>query len=241
MGSCSLSSLPETRPMSNVQYVEHDLPIEGFSVRVRTLLDRNQLEDGAGEFVDGVSAASWSLSGVVWPSGMALAQLMTKYDVDGKRILEIGCGIAVPSLVLSQRGADVSATDNNAAVRRFLNDNVERNGGSAIPFTCAEWSQSERDTRLGRFDLIIGSDVLYEPDHAADLCAFLEAHATESAEFLMVDPRRGNVGKFSKRMKARGYLVEELPAPTDPETSAPYQVRIVRFRRNNPQSGSNLA
>lgn len=217
--------------MTNVQYTEHRIHVGARLIHVRTLLDRNQLEDDSAEFVDGVSAASWSLSGVVWPSGMALARLMSDYDVTDVRILEIGCGIGVPSLLLSQRGADITATDNNSVAGRFLLENVARNGGRDIPFVCAEWNQSEHDTGLGLFDLIIASDVLYEPDHAEDLCAFLEAHATPSAEFLMVDPRRGNVGKFTKRMVARGYDAEELSAPIDPTTQCAYRVRIVRYRR----------
>ncbi|MFT6398010.1 MAG: putative nicotinamide N-methyase [Bradymonadia bacterium] len=217
--------------MPAVQYEHHSLRLGNFEIHLRTLLDRNQLEDGEAEFVDGVSAASWSLSGVVWPSGMALAQLMLDYDIEGKRILEIGCGIALPSLVLGQRSADITATDNNAAAGRFLLDNTERNGARAIPFECAEWNQSGRETGLGRFDVIIASDVLYEPDHAADLCDFLEAHATPTAEFLMVDPRRGNVGKFTKRMVGRGYDTDELSAPLDPATGDAHRVRIVRYRR----------
>lgn len=59
----------------------------------------------------GISSATWPLFGIVWASGTVLAHLMAEQEIDGLRILEVGCGIALASLVLNQRHANITATD----------------------------------------------------------------------------------------------------------------------------------
>ncbi len=61
----------------------------------------------------GISSAAWPIFGVIWPSGEVLANLMLDYQIKGKRVLEVGCGIALASLVLNQRDADITATDHH--------------------------------------------------------------------------------------------------------------------------------
>src|SRR5690606_9671466 len=46
----------------------------------------------------GISSAQWGLFGQVWPVGTLLAEAMDTAEVEGKRILELGCGIGLPSL-----------------------------------------------------------------------------------------------------------------------------------------------
>ncbi len=53
------------------------------------------------------------------PDGEGLALLMLDYDIKGKRILEMGCGIDLASLVLNSRRADITATDRHPQARRI--------------------------------------------------------------------------------------------------------------------------
>ncbi|NVK54395.1 MAG: histidine kinase, partial [Alteromonadaceae bacterium] len=50
----------------------------------------------------GISSASWPIFGIVWPSGIVLAHFMNNYDTQAKRILEVGCGMALSSLLLNK-------------------------------------------------------------------------------------------------------------------------------------------
>lgn len=87
--------------------------------------------------------------------------------VRGKRILEVGCGIGLASLVLNRRRADMTATDRHPEVQVLLAINTALNGDKEIPFVRTAWADPK--TELGEFNLIIGSDVLYETDHALQL------------------------------------------------------------------------
>ena len=87
---------------------------------IRSLLDRQQFadDDGAAERV-GISTASWPLFGLLWPSGALLAARLGARPVRaGERILEVGCGLALASLVAHRRGADVTASDRHPLTER---------------------------------------------------------------------------------------------------------------------------
>ncbi len=180
--------------------------------RVRTLRNKQQFSDpdGAAERA-GVSVASWPLFGVVWPAGLALAETMSRFPVAGKTILELGCGIGLTSLVLARRGARITACDHHPLAEEFLCRNAELNGLPPITFLNAPWLGP--NPLLGRYDLIIGSDLLYERDHAALLASFIDHHANPAAQVLIADPGRGYVSPFSALLAAQGYVRTAQPLP----------------------------
>ncbi len=165
--------------------------------------------------------------GLLWPAGLALADEMSRFPIAGKRILEVGCGLGASSLVLQRRGADVTATDHHPLAEEFLRTNAALNGLPPIPFLQASWTGRNPD--LGRFDLLIASDVLYERDHPVALAAFLARHAAPAAEIVVADPNRSNRERFRIAMRADGYAHSERrrPFPGAPATRG----RILSFVR----------
>ena len=61
----------------------------------------------------------------------------------------------------------------------------------------------------GRFDLIIGSDLLYERDEGGALASFIARHAAPGALVWIVDPDRGNQSAFNRNMGAQGFALRE--------------------------------
>ena len=163
----------------------------GHDYRIRALSDLQQFADPHHVAARiGISSALWSLFGQVWPSGRVMAEAMSTHDVGGKRILELGCGLGLSSLVLQYRRADITASDHHPLAERFLRHNAAQNKLLAIVYRDLRWEIP--DLTLGLFDLIIGSDVLYESGHADQLAATIFRHATADAEILITDPGRGN-------------------------------------------------
>ena len=208
----------------------HTLEIGRHDVHVRTLRDTQQLGDITGEAERaGVPEAMWSIFGLVWPSGLALARLMAIEDIAGKRIVEVGCGIGLPSHVLNARGADITATDRHPEAERFLEYNTDLNDEARIPFIRSRWAD-EDDAELGTFDLIIGSDLLYERRPTRALADFVERHARPRCEVLLLDPRRGHAPRFASHMDALGFSEEHI-VPQATDDGPAYEGRIYRFRR----------
>lgn len=194
--------------MSSVRVRYTTLEIGDMDIHIRTLRDTLQFEDINGEAQKlGISSATWPLFGVLWPSNQLLARLMLDYYVNGKRVLEVGCGIALASLILNQRSADITATDYHPETEKFLVHNVKLNDGKKIPFVRTGWADQDDD--LGKFDLIIGSDILYEVEHVNLLSAFINRHARGHCDVIIVDPKRGYHAKFSKKMVGLGYVCSQ--------------------------------
>ncbi|MFT4975646.1 MAG: putative nicotinamide N-methyase [Myxococcota bacterium] len=175
-------------------------------IHVRTLRDTQQTSESSDDEL--VPPSMWGLFGIIWDAGLVMAHHVDKLKPEGLRILELGCGIGLASLVLSQQHADITATDYNPAAGRFLQQNTTLNGSDEIPFIHADWSDLQSSDQLGSFDLILGSDVLYERGAAAQLCEFIERHAAPACTVIIVDAHRGNQGRFSKAMAEKGYTCD---------------------------------
>jgi predicted nicotinamide N-methyase len=206
------------------------LSLGGQDYRIRSLLDRQQFSDpdGSAERA-GISSATWPLFGLVWPSSRILAGAMSDFSMEGKRILEIGCGLALASLVMQRRGGDITASDCHPLAAAFLAENLCLNAMAPIPFQTGNWA--DRDPDLGRFDVIIGSDLLYERDQPDILSRFIDRHSRPDVEVIIVDPDRGNRAKFSRDMVDLGYAHTEERAATRQDSGEPYKGRILNYRR----------
>lgn len=211
---------------------------------IRSLADRQQFSDPLGEADRlGISSAAWPFFGMLWPSAAQLAARIALRPVSaGERILEVGCGLALASLVGHRRGADVTASDRHPLAERFLEENLRLNGLAPMKYRHGDWSVPEPppgragapapDIVRGRYDLVIGSDLLYEPDASGALAGFIARHASPAVEVWIVDPDRGNRPAFNRQMAAEGFLMREerLDQPAAAGAAA-YKGRLLVYRR----------
>ena len=117
-------------------------------LHIRSLLDRQQYSDplGAAERL-GISSASWPLFGLLWPSGAHMAARLAQRPVTpGERILEIGCGLALASLVGHRRGADVTASDCHPLAAAFLRENLRLNALAPMKYRHGQWGAAVADS-----------------------------------------------------------------------------------------------
>lgn len=232
--------------MPGYQIKQERVPIAGAGdLIIHSLLDRQQFFDPLGEAERlGISSAAWPLFGLLWPSGMRLAACMALRPVAaGERILELGCGLALPSLVSHRRGADVTASDCHPLAARFLAANLGLNQLLPMKYRHGHWGAADEAAEpdeapamervQGRYDLIIGSDLLYEPDARGDLAGFIGRHAMPLAEVWIVDPDRGNRPSFTRHMAAQGFGLrqERLDRPASAGAVA-YKGRLLVYRRS---------
>lgn len=214
---------------------------------VRSLLDRQQFADPLGEADRlGISSGTWPLFGLLWPSAAELAaQLARRVLRPGERILEAGCGLGLASLVGHRLGADITASDVHPLTADFLAENLRLNRLPPMQYRHGDWAvlpatpmlpqlsgRSLRRRLRGRFDLIIGSDLLYDRDASIALAGFIGRHARPSAEVWIVDPDRGNRGGFNQRMAGQGFVRSEQRLDrAETPTRAGYKGRLLTYLR----------
>lgn len=160
--------------------------------------------------------------GVLWAAGRGLAQYLAGelgHRLEGKRVLEVGCGLALPSLVAAKLGATVTATDFHPDVPYFLEKNKQRNNIWQLDYRVADW---RKDETLGGFDWILGSDILYEKQHPHEVAQRLNELAGQRARIVVADPGRSYWNAFLEEM-AR---VRRKPEVREIEVLEPRQIKV---------------
>ena len=154
--------------------------------------------------------------GVPWPAGEGLAARVAGEAArwEGKRVLELACGLALPTLVLAKLGLpDLTATDLHPDVPEFFRRNLAHNGLAAA-YRPLDW----RTDQAGA-DIILGSDLVYDRKQPPALLAFLRRAAWE--EVWLADPGRPYWDSFAAAAR------EEFGGEEFREGS----VRFLRLRR----------
>ena len=157
--------------------------------------------------------------GVLWPAARALAEEIArrKRSLAGVRMLELGCGLALPALVAAKLGARVTATDLHPEVPGFLAMNLAHNDlpPHALEYHELDW---RTDGLSGRtFELVVGSDILYEAGHPAPVAHALAAHVAPGGSILLADPGRAYLQACLDELARLGFAArEEVVRVADP-------------------------
>jgi predicted nicotinamide N-methyase len=138
----------------------------------------------------------WS---VLWRSGLAMAREVDAADVEGLRIVELGCGLAVTSIAAARGGADVLATDIDPEGLALAERNARENG-VRIETAVIDWAAPEALVEAGPFDLALASDVLYERASVGLLLSLLPRLAPRA---WVADPARPPSGAFLDEARSR--------------------------------------
>ena len=130
----------------------------------------------------------------LWPSGVALARRVAARALKGARVLELGCGLGLPSLAAALAGGRVLATDWSPQAIELLRDNAERNGAE-LELEVADWACPEALIERAPWDLVLGADLLYERRNVAPLLD-LVPKLLAKGELWLADPGRAPAEEF---------------------------------------------
>jgi predicted nicotinamide N-methyase len=180
-----------------VDLVEREVAVAGRTLSLLVPRDSEALLDEEA-FAEDEFMPYWA---ELWPSGLALAEAVA--GVTG-RVLELGCGLGVPSLVAALGGADVTATDWAPEAIALLERNAARVGARV---TARRWRWTAHPPPPA--ELVIAADVLYERRNGPQLLAALDAVVAEGGEAWIADPDRPAAAEFFAAA-AESWTVERL-------------------------------
>ena len=147
-------------------------------------------------------APYWS---VLWRSGVALAREVDSARLRGRRVVELGCGMATPSIAAARAGAHVLATDASAEALALVVRNAELNG-VGVETARVDWSAPDELLARAPFDLVLAADVLYERTSVAPLLTLLPRLAPAA---WVADPGRPAAEPFLERARDRWTIETE--------------------------------
>jgi predicted nicotinamide N-methyase len=141
-------------------------------------------------------APYWS---VLWRSGVALAREVDGMALAGLRVVELGCGLAVPSIAAARAGAELLATDADDEALELVARNARANH-VRVQTALVDWAQPEELVKRAPFDLVLAADVLYERENVALLLKLLPLLAPEA---WLADPGRPTAAPFIEEARRR--------------------------------------
>jgi predicted nicotinamide N-methyase len=136
---------------------------------------------------------------VLWRSGVALARELDGEGLRGLHVVELGCGLAVPSIAAARAGATVLATDSCAEALELVARSAEANG-VRVETAAVDWAEPDELLRRAPFDLVLAADVLYERASVARLLSLLLRLAPSA---WLADPGRPAAGAFLEQASRR--------------------------------------
>jgi len=132
----------------------------------------------------------WRLGkgGILWDASWVMAKYLQSMDLENKRVIELGAGSGLPSIVSCSKGANVVVTD-LPELTQFTQANFEQNlevlrGSYAIQDL--DWqNEDHREALKGHYDLMVLSDLFYLPSLAEDFSKTVRALASEHTTIVM--------------------------------------------------------
>ena len=202
-----------------------DVMVAGREVRIHHPRNADDLIDEQA-FVDDERLPYWA---DLWPSARVLAERVATMPVDGRRFLELGCGTGLVSVAAAIAGFDVTATDYYDEALRFTALNVLVNTGALIDTRIGDWRRFPHD--IGRFELVVASDVLYEQPHAGLIAGVLDRTLTARGSAIIADPGRIAAPQFVDECKERGMPAAILDRITFEEGNIRQTIDLYEVRR----------
>lgn len=155
---------------------------------------------------------------ILWPAAHGLARHLWEHrsELPGTHVIELGCGIGLPSVLAARLGARVLATDFHPDTGTWLLHNAALNGVT-LDYHELDWSEflGGRHTtgglRAGTYALVFGSDLLYERRHIPALVCTLDALCAPGGHAIIADPGRDHLGLFVSAMENSGWRHTLIP------------------------------
>jgi predicted nicotinamide N-methyase len=148
---------------------------------------------------------------ILWPAAHGLARYLWDHRAElrgGTRVIELGCGLGLPSILAARLGARVLATDFHPDTGAWLLHNAALNK-VALEYQELDWNAflkpASQPDRLQPKNLVFGSDLLYEKRHIPALACAIDALCAPGGSAVIADPGRDNLGLFVSTMEKSGW------------------------------------
>ncbi|MBN2450963.1 MAG: methyltransferase domain-containing protein [Lentisphaeria bacterium] len=147
---------------------------------------------------------------ILWDAAKALATFMIERPElwPGRRVLELGCGLGLPSLAAARLGAQVTAADYHPDNEAFFLANARLNGVSSIRYLRMDW---RRPALTDSFDIVLGSDLIYEAAMVGPLAACVRQCCRPGGVCFLADPGRARLQETCSCFEAAGFSADLEP------------------------------
>lgn len=166
----------------------------------------------------------------LWTSAIVLAEkILAGGSLEGKHVLELGCGLGLAGIAAATAGASVTMTDYDDDALMFARWNVAANLAAPaldrVSIRSFDWRQPPDDC----FDLVLGADIVYERRHVTPLLSLFHSALKSGGVAMLGEPDRrvGDEFLLAARLSGAGVAVETVPTQRRGREST---VRLITVR-----------
>lgn len=141
----------------------------------------------------------------LWPAARLLASTALESNGNGKSLLELGCGLGLATCGAVRAGYQVTSTDYYEDALHVARFNSWRINGIEPNVRMVDWRNLPAD--LGKFDIVMAADVLYEPPYGTLVAAAISATLAPGGEAWIADPGRSALDVFLEQATVHGLAV----------------------------------
>jgi predicted nicotinamide N-methyase len=137
----------------------------------------------------------------IWDAGFALVDfLFDNLEIFcNKRIMELGCGTGFAGIVLAHlsRSSSIFLTDLPEVLDNVTKWNIENNYIENINYSPLDWNLDVSTNSLVA-DIIIGSDLIFDPEIASALALLLNSHQSKKIYIMQCVRNPDTISQFLK-------------------------------------------
>jgi predicted nicotinamide N-methyase len=206
------------------------LDIEGLSIEIERITNIDELYEELvakgvdhRDFID-ERIPYWA---ELWSSALALSRYLVTSGIDfqDRKVLEIGAGLGLPSIVAAKLGAEVTVSDYLPEALEFSKRNFERNGISNVKFEILDWREPNIDFSA---DILLAADVAYEKRMFEFLPQAFKTFCRHDGAIYVSEPNRGLAKDFLQNLNNQGFKMEKVVTETE-LFGIPQQVNILKM------------
>jgi len=165
----------------------------------------------------------------LWPSARQLATTLLRESGHGRTLLELGCGLGLPTIAAMRAGFTVTATDYYEDALQVTRANAGRNVGSEPSVRMVNWRAWPEN--FGPFDVVIAADVVYEQEYAVLVANAIARALAPNGEAFVADPGRVALPRFQEQLPLVGLELVDVQTTPYVDGKINQQIQVMRIRR----------
>jgi len=165
----------------------------------------------------------------LWPAALMLAEHLYRSEPgQGRRAIELGCGVGLVSIAAARTGWHILATDCDPVPLQFAEFNAAANAVEIDAFELLDWHNPPTESRFSR---VLAADVLYQRCDHTPILNCIDQLLEHDGVAIIADPNRGVADDFVARAEANGFCAEIIPTAASFDDRTPIAGRLFVLRR----------
>ena len=165
----------------------------------------------------------------IWPASWVLADYLAQMPAtSSKKILEIGGGTGLVSIVAAACGHNITLTESNPDALQFARANALVNGCPQLTIRELDWNRPQLNNTV---DFIVASEVAYKKEDLQPLLSLFERFLSPEGEVLLAGEMRRVSKEFYQQLET-GFNVraQKKVLRSSGEEIAVFLIRMTRNR-----------